>query len=111
MSDSFIADFDRAVRSLQRFSVQCTCDWERFVSNDSCPACTDVPCVTCSDGHGKYASELGPVCLQCFIAPGPSLLELAVMEAIDDLVEMTPSAEIPQRLRDDLDGTIRVHVD
>jgi len=84
---------------LIEFVIQCSCDWERKVSDPDCRACDAMPeCVTCEDG-ASYDSELGPVCLRCFTQPGPSLADLALMKQIDAALVPTPLEQIPETLR------------
>jgi hypothetical protein len=85
--------------SLLEFVIQCSCDWEAKIEDPDCVSCSVPECVTC-DEVGLYESELGPVCLRCFIAPGPSLAELALL----DSVEPAKLEEIPKSLRDALLG-------
>jgi hypothetical protein len=74
--------------------LQCTCDWESKIEDPDCPACEAPACVTC-DSLARYESELGLVCKRCWLAPGPSLHDLAVLNS----VEPVALEEIPAALR------------
>ena len=74
--------------------IQCTCDWELKVEDPDCVSCS-APTCACCDGLALYESELGLVCKRCWLAPGPSLHDLAVLNS----VEPVALEEIPAALR------------
>lgn len=74
---------DEKDKDLLPFVIQCTCDWFEKVSDPDCLVHDgSAECVTC-DSMAIYNAPVGLLCHRCFVAPGPSWAELAIMEESD----------------------------